>query len=145
MGSVGDRSSCPKSPWPSPLQATESTWSLFIAFDRRRFLQQIRIPGFTESNGLRKLRSRQRLKAAPLPAARAAVGNAVQTLDVSRTVNSQAWNIGRRAERADLFFQGHQGEDVADSSFNGQVRILERIRILLSPSEARGQQNEGKG
>src|ERR1700727_3129544 len=62
----------------------------FIAFDGRGLLQQIGIPGFTESYGLRKLRGRQRLEAAPLPPPRAAVGNTVQTFDVSRAANSQA-------------------------------------------------------
>ena len=115
-----------------------------IAFDGCGFLEQIGIPGFAESDGLWKLRSRQRLQPAPLPATRAAIGYAVQTLDVSGAVNSQALDIGRRAERADLFFQRHQGEDVVDASLNGQVRILEGIRIRLSPSEARGQRNEGE-
>jgi len=115
-----------------------------ITFHGSSLLQQVWIPGFTESYGLRKLRGGQGLEAVPLPAARAAVGNTVQAFNMARASNSEAWHIGICAERAYLFFRRHQREDVVNASFDRQIRILKWILILLTPSQACGQQNESK-
>ena len=114
----------------------------FVAFDRRCLLQQVRIPSLTQANRLRKLRGWVRLEAAPLPSARTSIGHTVQSLNVAGAVDAQPRNIRRGAERTDLFFRRHQREDVIDTSFNRQARILKRISIRLRRSEAHRQRDD---
>ena len=104
--------------------------SRFPAFERCDFLEQVGIPGFAETDGLRKLRGRKRLQAVAFPSAGAAERHAVQSFEMSGADDAQARHVGIGTERGDFFFGGHERKDVVDARFNGKIGILEWILVL---------------
>jgi hypothetical protein len=107
----------------------------FVALDRGGLAEQLRIPGFAEPHGLRKLRRRDRFQVLAAPSTRAAKRDAVETFHVAGAVDAQARDTRVSAERCDLFLQRHQRKNVVDAGFCRQIGILERVPMMLRPCE----------
>src|SRR5258708_33334231 len=54
----------------------------------------------------------------------------MQALDEPTPANSEPWYVGMRAERMNLFMEGHEAQVVLDANIDWQVRILKRILRL---------------
>src|ERR1051326_5032723 len=80
----------------------------FISFDGCSAPDQIRVPRFSQPDGLRELRCWQRLKPSSSPAAGTAQRDAMQSLDMSRPDNSEPRNTGIGAQGSELFIHRHE-------------------------------------
>jgi hypothetical protein len=83
-----------------------------------------RVPGFPQSNRLRKLRCRNRMFAAPTGKRRSTLRQAMQPLNVPAAFNSQPWNAGIGSQRVDFLFERQERDNVVYALFHALARIL---------------------
>jgi hypothetical protein len=66
----------------------------------------------------------------PAPFARTSLGQAVKTFQMATAFDSKSGHTRISAKAGYLFIQCHQRDDVIDSLFERQVRVLKWILIL---------------
>ena len=86
---------------------------------------ELGIPRRAEAVGLRELRRRGGIAAAPV--ARPALRDTVVALDVRRADDAEPWHRRAHCESVDLLGQGHAPDQVADPFLDRQVGVLEGI------------------
>src|SRR6185437_10838543 len=74
----------------------------------------------------------------------AALHDPVNALGAAVAWDSEARNSSRHAEAVNLLLNGHEGEDVVDALFRGEIGVLKRIFIMLLREE-RSDEKEGNG